>query len=214
MTLTIISDNREKSSGVPALLAEHNIKVTMEQLYVGDYIIDNEIIIERKTNVDFVQSIMNGHLFNQCARLRKTTMVPLIIVEGNPYKTNHRITAEAIKGAVLAVSLSWQIPIFRSSGKDDTVRLMIMAGKQQINPAIFIHRTGKKPKKAQRQQHYLVQNMPGIGSELARRLLNHFSTIENIVNADIQTLQKVEGVGKIKANKLYDFLRLKATAGI
>ncbi len=30
----------------------------------------------------------------------------------------------------------------------------------------------------------------------------------------VQALQKVEGVGKTKANKLYDFLRLKATTGL
>lgn len=208
MKLIIIADNREKSSGVPDLLVDNNIDVKMEQLLVGDYIIENEIIIERKTCEDFVQSIINGHLFNQCARLRKTGKLPLIIVEGNPYKTNHNIKPEAIKGALLAVSLSWQIPVIRSSGKEDTVRLIIMASKQQINPPSFIRLTGKKPKKMQKQQHYFVQSMPGVGTELAHRLLVHFGTIEKIVLSDIISLQKLEGIGKVKAAKLYEFFRM------
>jgi len=100
MKFSIIADNREKSSGVPGLLVDSNIDVKMEQLSVGDYIIDNDIIIERKTCEDFVQSIITGHLFNQCTRLRKTGKLTLIIVEGNPYNTRHDITPKAIKGGV------------------------------------------------------------------------------------------------------------------
>jgi len=209
MKLTIIADNREKSSGVPELLVNNNINVKMEQLSVGDYLIDNEIIIERKTNIDFVQSIITGHLFDQCARLRKTGMIPLIVVEGNPFKTRHIIKPEAIKGALLAVNLRWQIPIIRSSGKEDTARLMIMTAKQQINPPTFVRRTSKKPKKPQRQQHYFVESMPGVGHELAQRLLAHFGTIAKIVTANIRSLQKVEGIGKTKAAMLYEFFRSK-----
>lgn len=208
MKLTIIADNREKSSGVPDLLADRDVDVKMEQLSVGDYMIGDDIVIERKTSGDFVQSIINRHLFDQCARLRKTGKLPLIIVEGNPFKTRHDINPEAIKGALLAVSLSWQIPIIRSSGKEDTAHLMIMASKQQINPPVFIRKTGKKPKKMQKQQHYFVQSLPYVGPALAHRLLAHFSTIEQIILADISSLEKVEGIGKTKAAKLFEFFRL------
>ncbi len=208
MKITIIADNREKKSGIPDLLAAKNVDVIMRQLFVGDYMINDEIVIERKTSGDFVQSIINGHLFDQCARLRKSGAVPLIIVEGNPFKTRHNISPEAIKGALLSVSLSWQIPVIRSSGKEDTARLMIMASQKYDNPPVFIRRKGIKPKKIQRQQHYFVQGLPGIGPALAHRLLLHFKTIERIVLADIKSLEKVEGIGKEKAATLYQFLRL------
>ncbi len=208
MKITIIADNREKKSGIPDLLAAKNVDVIMRQLFVGDYMINDEIVIERKTSGDFVQSIINGHLFDQCARLRKSGAVPLIIVEGDPFKTRHNISPEAIKGALLSISLSWQIPVIRSSGKEDTARLMIMASQKYDNPPVFIRRKGIKPKKIQRQQHYFVQGLPGIGPALAHRLLLHFKTIERIVLADIKSLEKVEGIGKEKAATLYQFLRL------
>jgi Fanconi anemia group M protein len=181
----------------------------MEQLSVGDYMITDYIIIERKTSTDFVQSIITGHLFNQCARLRKTGKIPLIIVEGNPYNTRHDIKPEAIKGALLSVNLRWQIPIIKSYGKEDTVRLMIMASKQQINSPVFVRLSGKKPKKLQKQQHYFVQSMPGLGPELAKRLLTHFGTIKKIITSDVKTLQMIDGIGETKATKLFQFFRLK-----
>jgi Fanconi anemia group M protein len=106
MHLTIIADNREKSSGIPELLSAKNVNVIMQQLFAGDYMINDEIVIERKTSEDFVQSIINGRLFGQCAKLKRTGAIPLIIVEGNPYKTGHRISSEAVKGALLSVCLS------------------------------------------------------------------------------------------------------------
>ncbi len=209
MKLTIIADNREKSSGIPTMLTDEGVDVKMEQLSVGDYMIDDDIVIERKTNVDFVQSIITGHLFNQCSRLRKTGKIPLIIVEGNPYKTAHNIKPEAIKGTLLSINLRWQIPIIRSSSKDDTVRLIIMASQQQTAPPTFIRRIGKKPKTIQKQQNYFIQSMPSVGPELAQRLLAHFKTIEMIILADIDSLKMVEGIGKTKASMLYHFFRSK-----
>lgn len=206
---TITADNREKSSGVPILLTDNNIDVQMAQLSAGDYVINDEIVVERKTKEDFVQSMMDGRLFAQCAKLRKTGLIPVIIVEGNPYKTMHDIKPEAIKGTLLSISLSWQIPVIRSSGKEDTASLMIMASKQDINPPNFIRRSGKKPKKKQSQQHYLVQSLPGMGPVLAHNLLAHFNTIEQIILADIKTLIEVDGIGKTKASNLFAFFRMR-----
>jgi len=208
MKITIIADNREKSSGVPALLANSGAIVKMDQLFVGDYMIENDIVVERKTNTDFVQSIINGHLFDQCRRLRKTGRLPLIIVEGNPFKTSSNITPKAIKGALLSVNLSWQIPIIRSTGKEDTVQLILMAAKQQLTPPEFIRRTGNKPKTKQSRQYYLIQSLPGVGPAIAKRLLTHFRTIEQIILADAKLLEKVEGIGKAKAKELFGFFRM------
>ena len=207
MGMMIIADNRERYSGILEILAEKKIHVFMKQLVVGDYIVNDEIIVERKTSTDFVQSIINGRLFSQCARLRKTPMTPLIIVEGNPYRTNHDISPEAIKGALLSVSLRWQIPIIRSRSREDTVELLIMASNQQSSPPVFIHHKSLKPKKKQNQAHFFIQGLPGIGPGLAQRLLTHFKTIEQIILADIKTLEKVEGIGKAKAAALYGFFR-------
>ena len=207
MKIIITIDNREKNSGIADKLASKNVNIIFRQLFVGDYLINDDIVIERKTSEDFVQSIINGRLFSQCAKLRKSGAVPLIIVEGNPFKTRHKIRDEAFKGALLSVSLSWQIPVIRSSGKEDTARLIVMASKQHESPTVFIRRKGIKPKKAQKQQHYLVEGLPGIGPALAHRLLLHFKTIEQIILADVKSLEKVEGIGKNKAAKLFKFFR-------
>ena len=209
MSITIIADNRERQSGIPDLLLSKEADLSFSQLYAGDYIINESIIIERKTKTDFVQSIINGRLFEQCAKLRKTGMLPLIIVEGNPFKTNHNIKPESIKGALLSVTVSWQIPVIRSSGKEDTADMIIMAARQDSSPPQFIRKTSYKPKVWQNNKHYFIRNLPGVGAKLATTLLEHFGTIENIVLANVSDLMEVEGIGKKKANRLYTFFREK-----
>ncbi len=207
IAIPLTADNREKSSGIPGLLLNRFAHLQMAQLSVGDYMINDEIIIERKTKEDFVQSLLDGRLFAQCARLRETGMIPLFIVEGNPYKTAHHIAPTAIKGALLSINLSWQIPVIKSSGKEDTADIIVMAAKQELNTLYFVRKNGKKPKKRQNQQHYFVQGLPGVGPVLAYKLLGHFTTIEKIIRADTATLSEVEGIGKKKAEQLFRFFR-------
>ena len=95
MKISIIADNREKESGIPDMLTAKKVNIIFRQLFVGDYHINDHIVIERKTSVDFVQSIIDGRLFSQCAKLRKSSAVPLIIVEGNPFTTQHSISPVA-----------------------------------------------------------------------------------------------------------------------
>ena len=207
MEISIIADNREKSSGIPDILIGEGVELKFLQLSAGDYIINENIIIERKTNTDFIQSVISGRLFNQCSGLRKSTMRPLIIVEGNPFKTDSKISSESIKGALLSVTLSWQIPVIRSSGKEDTAGLMIMAAQQQTAPTHFIKNTGIKPKALQSKRHFFVRNMPGIGPQIAINLLSRFKTIENIILAGEEELMEIEGIGRKKAEALERFFR-------
>jgi Fanconi anemia group M protein len=112
---------------------------------------------------------------------------------------------EAIKGALLSVNLTWQIPVIKSTGKKETVELMLMASYQNLNPPIFIKKRGVKPKKVSHQQHYLIQSLPMVGPILAYRLLAYFGSIKEIVLAETDELIKVEGIGKRKAKLLIDF---------
>jgi len=52
----------------------------------------------------------------------------------------------------------------------------------------------------------LLMGLPGIGQELAERLLKHFGSIESILTAPEEELQKVEGIGSGKAKAIKEFI--------
>jgi ERCC4-type nuclease len=80
---------------------------------------------------------------------------------------------------------------------------MLFAARQaQTCAAGALPRHGWRPKGKQARQLYILQGLPNIGPERARRLLARFGSIEVIIYAPTKDLRSVEGIGKQIADKL------------
>lgn len=162
--------------------------------------------MERKSAKDFVQSLISNRLFDQCSRLAKTGLRPLMLLEGNPLQTSHRISEEAVKGALLSVIASWQIPVVYSVDKKDSPELLGILAGQREQAHHFVRKSGFKPKRLRKRQLWFLQGLPNTGAVRAAKLLEHFSTIEAVIRADTKTLCQVPGLGKKTAEKIRDFV--------
>jgi len=69
--IAIIMDYREFNPDILNILLDYGISITVKNLKVGDFIINDEIAIERKTTQDFAQSIIDGRLFRQAENMKK-----------------------------------------------------------------------------------------------------------------------------------------------
>ena len=78
----IIADTRERVSGIPDLLKRMDINVEIQQLQSGDYIINQNVAVERKTVADMLSSIDDGRLLSQCKRLKNCFNTVIMILEG------------------------------------------------------------------------------------------------------------------------------------
>ena len=203
----ILVDYREKPSGVPDLLVKKAVDVELRELKSGDYLINKQIRIERKTKEDFVQSLISNRLFNQCQRMKRSSERPLLIIEGDPYTTKHNINSKAIKGAILSVSVSWQIPVLITADKSETADMILLASKQMLQEKIPVIRLGYKPKRNRSRKLYFIQGLPAVGPVLAIRLLEKFSSIKQFINVSEKELLDIEGVGKAKAKRIIDFIK-------
>jgi Fanconi anemia group M protein len=83
--IKIIVDVREKNM---AKLLHNYADVELKTLEVGDYVLSDRVVVERKTADDFVDSIIDKRLFNQLKNLRKVEK-PLLIIEGNNFGRIH-----------------------------------------------------------------------------------------------------------------------------
>ena len=193
----IFVDDREKRSGLIKLLTDEGMDVIIRRLPCCDYIINNEISIERKTGRDFLVSIVDGRLFHQARMMKKSLNRPIFLVEGNPFRVEMEFTAESIRGAILSLQTIWYIPVLFSKSKTDTCRIFKMIGEQeQTQSDLLALRHGYRPKKLITRQLYILQGLPNIGPLLAKRLLEHFGTVRNVMLADSEALLEVNGIGK------------------
>lgn len=205
MKISITIDHREKASGVPELLAEETTGISFNTLKAGDYLVYEQILIERKTANDFALSMLTGRLFRQCAKLRASSLVCLIIVEGNPLETSHKISTEALQGALLSVMVRWQIPVYLVWDKYETVKAILRTGMQNIKAETNQPVWQKGGRKSRGSQVYFLRSLPSVGPKLAQELLKHFGSVSQVINASQKELEAIEGIGKKKAEKLFEF---------
>jgi Fanconi anemia group M protein len=205
--LRITVDYREKASGLIDLLQKEDISLNVKKIPYGDYIIGNSITIERKTARDLLISIIDGRLFNQLSNLKKYCSNPILLIEGNPYKTDLNFDRMAIKGALISAQVIWYTPIIYSRSKEDTRDIFIMIGRQdETYMDVVPLRGGYRPKRLKSKQLFILQGLPQVGPMLARRLLERFSSVLKVMNASIDELTEVEGIGKVSAEKIREVL--------
>jgi len=205
LPIHIIADDREcKSEVIASLLQIEDVDVSIRRLSIGDYQIDNRLIVERKTLKDFVVSIIDGRLFKQMIRLANSNSKCVLILEGMVSETAELgMTREALQGALITVSLILGIPVLRSKDPSETAKLIVYIGRQIESMAMGgVQRHGYRPKNKRKRQLFILQGLPGIGPGRAGRLLDRFGSVEAAISASSSELQSVDGIGKSIADKI------------
>ncbi len=198
----IIVDNREAASNLPALLKEHGLNVRFYQLAVGDYILSDEIAIERKTVNDFISSIFDGRLFRQVEDLTSSYRQPILLVEGDITIIPSIVSnIKVYYGALASLTINFPIKlVFVPSLNESAIfieRLVYNLNKEQ-KPHNIVKEKGQSLRE---QQLELLASLPGVGEKLAEKLLKHFGTPIKAFNASQTTLAEVIGYAKAKKVK-------------
>ena len=108
--MRITVDHRERSSGLIELLHGY-FEIEVGQLTHGDYLLNNRLLAERKATRDLFLSIIDTRLFRQVRKLKGSSYKSVLLVEGDPFKTDLVFPPEAIRGTLLSLKAIWQLPI-------------------------------------------------------------------------------------------------------
>jgi ERCC4-related helicase len=202
----IYVDSRERNSSVAKQLESMGAIIKIKQLEVGDYVLTDEIVCERKTIEDFLESMIDGRLFQQAEKMNSNYSAPFIIIEGRSediYSTRN-IHKNAIIGALTTLALNNKIPVFFTSGERETAEFIyVTAKREQLGKDKNIRlRVGRKKNSLAEQQQYVVESFPMVGPQLAKALLTKFGSLKKIANATEKELQKTENLGEKKAKAI------------
>ena len=201
--VTVFVDQRERASGITRELSDQ-VAIKPIQLPVGDFLVSDRVVIERKSSADFVQSIIDGRLFEQAAALKENFRNPIILIEGEDLYSVRNVHPNAIRGALAAIAIDFQIPILWSKDVQDSAALIVaMAKREQEEKARIVRLRGDKHAMSDSdQQEFMVAGLPGVGALLAKDLLTHFGTVEKVFTADERALKEVGKIGDKKAGEI------------
>ena len=191
-------DYREKNSLVPTALFKLGIEPEFKELKVADYLVRG-VAIERKTVADFISSMINRHLLNQLEELQQYEK-KLLIVEGideqelyseENAESKTGMNPNSIRGFLLSILLKHKVPIIFTKNEEDTAKFISLIARKKENESPL--NPTKKSLSKKEQLQFIVESFPGIGPKTARKLLEEFKTIKNIINASDEDLRKILG---------------------
>jgi len=190
----IIIDYREKNSLVASYLVKQGFNIEFKELKIGDYIVKNTII-ERKTVQDFISSMMNHRLINQIEELKQYEN-KLLIIEGiserELYNENSPgVNANAVRGFLLSILLKHKIPMIFSKNAEDTAKFINVLSKKKEKEINL--NAKKKTLNKKEQLQFIIESLPGVGPKKAKKLLEKFGSIQNIILAPTEDLRDILG---------------------
>jgi ERCC4-type nuclease len=202
----VVADFRESKSGVIDFFqARDDVEVETRYLRCGDYVVDEKLLFERKTLLDFASSIKNGRLFELASKLFNSNFQAIFIIEGTSANlSSSQMRREALQGALITLSIVFRIPVLRSLGPEESARLMLYAARQvkSLHYGAFPHR-GKRPKGKRRIQLSILREFPGVGAERAGRLLDRFGSVEAVLTSSLEELRTIPGIGQHTAEMIH-----------
>ncbi|RME53769.1 DEAD/DEAH box helicase [Candidatus Woesearchaeota archaeon] len=207
VVVSIYADHRERGSGVLRELAGLGVKVELKSLDIGDFLLSDRVVVERKEVRDFVDSLIDGRLLSQAKDLKRYAR-PIIVIEGEGDVFSQRnVHPNAIRGALAALAIDFGITLLQTKSPAETAQLLVaMARREQEFQGRSPRLIAGKPTSLAELQEFIVGALPGIGVKLARPLLERFGSVRGVMNASENELRAVPLIGTAKAKRIEDVL--------
>jgi len=214
----ICVDSREAASRngkrIVQELTKLGAEVLVRKLDFGDYMVGEDVAIERKTVFDLASTLTQRFLFDQLFKMRESYPRSLVVIEGymGILRKFRRISPESLNGALFALAQNG-VPLVPTIDYKDTAVFLVIASKQLAKatkaPPLIRHRA--KTETIAERQLFLVAGLPHVGPVLAGSLLQFFRTPRRIFEASEEELMAVRDIGPKTAEDIVKVLETPYT---
>jgi Fanconi anemia group M protein len=206
-TVEIVADQRELDSTIARdLSTREGIETRLETLSVGDYVLSDRVVVERKSVSDFLDTLTGGDrsLFEQIGDATRHYARPVLILEGGELYEERNVHPNAIRGALSSLAVDFGASVLFTEDADGTTELLAtIARREQVDRDREARVHGEKASKTlAEQQEYVVASIADVGPVTARALLEEFRTVEAVMTAREDDLKQVSGVGEVTAERI------------
>lgn len=214
----IYVDSREASTKngkkIVKIINELDAKVIIRKLDFGDFLVGEDVAVERKTIHDLASTLTQRFLFDQIFKMKDAYPKSILLIEGymGVLRKFRRITPESLNGALFAI-VQANIPIVPTIDYQDTATFLVTAAKQLLKEGkekpVIRHRP--KAKNLKEKQVYAVTGLPHVGPILAVNMLKQLGSVRKVFGASKEEFRAVNGVGSLIASGIIELLEAPYT---
>jgi len=207
-SVEVVVDQRELDAAIAKDLSRQEGVVTrLETLAVGDYVLSDRVVVERKTVSDFLDTLTGDDersLFEQLTDAARYYARPVVVIEGEDLYGERNVHPNAIHGALASIAVDFGASVLRTADEDETRDLLAtVATREQEDEDRTVSVHGEKSSKTlTEQQEYVVASVAEVGPVTAESLLTEFGSVEAVMTADADDLVAAEGVGEVTAGRI------------
>jgi len=210
--VTILADTTEAESPVLPRLQALGAHVRVGDLESGNYVISGAVAVLRMTAAEFVEGIVDGMLFHKAGKMNLNFERSVFMIDGDIYSTRVPIAKEAIEGAVSFLVCVEGASVLYVRNPATTADLLFRLAKQaQKNLGFDMAFQRAKVSSGRQEAVFMLESVSGIGPSTAPKALDQFRSVFNFVNATVQQLMNIPGIGQKKAERIYNSLRWEET---
>jgi Fanconi anemia group M protein len=203
----IVVDQRELDSTIARELSTRDgVRTRLETLAVGDYVLSDRVVVERKTVSDFLDTLLGSDrsLFAQARDASRHYARPVVVIEGDGLYEERNVHPGAIRGAIASLAVDFGVSVLHTRDEADTTELLsTIATREQTERDRQVSVHGEKAAKTlDEQQEYVVGAIADVGPVTAQSLLSHLGSVEAVMTASEEELQEVRGVGAKTAARI------------
>jgi Fanconi anemia group M protein len=203
----IVADQRELDSTIARDLSTRDgLTTRLETLAVGDYVLSDRVVVERKTVGDFLDTLLgeDRSMFEQVGDAVRSYARPVVVVEGEDLYGQRNVHPNAIRGALASLAVDFGASVLFTQDETDTADLLeVIARREQEDDDREVRVHGEKGSRTlDEQQEYVVSAIAEVGPVTARALLAHFGNVETVMTVSEDDLLEVEGVGPVTAERI------------
>lgn len=220
--LSVKVDKREKATNDIVRLFQSHADVAhaeAEQLPVGDILVDDQVVFERKRPKDFVDSIRDRRLDDQISRMYDEfgPENSYLTVAGNVESFRKMIytnmSKEAVFGFIGSIAARWQmIPLFVGDiGREMELITRIARKHEEKSDRVVRSPESTPSRKSDDYYTKMILQLNGIGRKTAADIRERFSTPIELIVAKPEELEEVDGIGEKTADSIIDQLTVDET---
>ena len=213
MNITIDTREQNRIETATQYYESQGHTVTIEELPIGDYIFNNQVVFEYKTIPDFITSIQDGRVFNQAINMSENYDYHYIIIQGDEHTRSRSI---GMSKNYIPVNITQYLGAIASLNRFTTViesynpiiqeayYRMLVTAKKALQDKPIVKKFPRKHKNPA--FNYLCYCIYGINSKKAKVITDtyHLESLNDLLQLTTEDLTLIEGIGEKTAKNIIE----------